>query len=1374
MRLLQRKANGDLIFHLFNKNVPKYAILSHTWYNDNNSEVTLQDVEKGLGKSKAGYHKIEFCAKQAEDDGLEFFWIDTCCIDKKDAVELGEAINSMFRWYQNADRCYVYLPDVSINDDETVFGRSRWFTRGWTLQELIAPSLVEFFSKEGKRIGEKRTLGPKLQEITNIPIHALQGRPLSQFSTETRMSWAKQRQTTKDEDQAYCLLGIFGIHLPLIYGEGKDNALRRLNNEIDKYSKESECLHALRTTAYEEFKDRNPDRLEGTCQWFLHHDYFPEWQQRPSSLLWVSADPGCGKSVLAKSLIRRELKPTESRLTCYYFFKDDNEKQKNITDALSALLHQLFSQRRSLIHHAVPSFTTEGAKLTESFHKLWSVFMSIAADSTAGDIVYILDALDECAEEGRCQIIEALSRFYKQEAAPSSSSRCQLKFLVTSRPYLDIERRFTTLTSIFPTIRLQGEQESEAISREIVIVIKSRVKELGRELKLDISEQSTLEQELLRMEHHTYLWLKLILDLIRDEISLTKRKLKQIVSAIPATLDQAYEAILSRIREKNREKARKLLRIVVASARPLTLREMNIALSMENHHQSYDDLDLPEEERFRTTVRHLCGLFVTVIDQKIYLIHQTAKEFLLTNNEPSIGRWKQSLTLFDSELLVAKICITYLNFTVFDDGSVESEPVTQNIKNHGLLGYAASFWATHYRQTQSRATTELLQSVLFLYESERPRYRNWIRANGSKEWIPRGPHCCLLLASHLAHVAVVKKLLQCEDIDVNAKEDGDGRTALICAAKVGNAAVLKELLQCKDVDVNAKDQYGLTALMWATQHGYAEAVKELLQREDVHVNAQARKGRTALIRAAQGGYAAVVKELLQRKDIDVNAEEEEYRMTALIWATQHGYAAVVRELLQRKDVDVNTKAPEGRTVLLRATQGGYAAVIKELLQRKDIDVNANTFQGITALIWAAEDGNAAVVKELLQRKDVDVNAKEERYGMTALICAAQHGHAAVVNELLQREGIDVNTENSEGRTALLLAAGYGNATVVRELLQHKDTDVNAKEKEYGLTALIAAIMCRNATVVKELLQRKDVDVNVKDNEGTPALIWAADDGEAAMVKELLQRKDVDMNAREEEHGRTALILAARGGHTAVIKEILQREDINVNAKDKYGWTALIRAAWDGRTAVVKELLERKDIDVNAKMEGYGRTALMWATGRGKAAVVKELLRREDVDVNAKEEKYGRTALIWAAGDAYVAVVKELLKRKDIDVNARDEEYSRTALIWAARGGYEVVVRELLRREDINVNAKDRYGCTALIRAARDGQVDVVKELLKRKDIDVNAKMEEYGRTALIWAARGGHAAVIMELLQREDINLTAKERYDWTALIRDPTAGMWP
>jgi hypothetical protein len=249
MRLLYTANDGrvGLTSDLLNHHLLQYAILSHTW---DGQEVLFKDfknlysAEDISAKSKTGWDKIRFCAQQAKRDGLDYFWVDTCCIDKSNNTELSEAINSMFCWYQNAARCYVYLSDVeystSTNDRESLrrwqpaLRQSRWFTRGWTLQELLAPARVAFYSKEGKLLGDKQSLKDTIHEITKIPGDALLGRTLSDFSVEERLSWTAKRTTMFKEDKVYCLLGIFGVYLPLIYGEGEAHATLRLVEGIQK------------------------------------------------------------------------------------------------------------------------------------------------------------------------------------------------------------------------------------------------------------------------------------------------------------------------------------------------------------------------------------------------------------------------------------------------------------------------------------------------------------------------------------------------------------------------------------------------------------------------------------------------------------------------------------------------------------------------------------------------------------------------------------------------------------------------------------------------------------------------------------------------------------------------------------------------------------------------------------------------------------------------------------------------------------------------------------------------------------------------------------------------------------------------------------
>lgn len=222
----------------FDGHAPKYAILSHRWLD---GEVTLQEMQTETGTTKPGYQKILSTCKQAVSDGLSYAWVDTCCIDKTSSAELSEAINSMYRWYAEAEICYAFLNDVAVDDvssgpGEDAFAKSMWFSRGWTLQELVAPEHVTFYNASWREIGSKASLRVAIAAVTQIDVAMLQtGANLEDYSIARRMSWASRRMTTRKEDMAYCLLGIFNVNMPMLYGEG-DRAFSRLQEEIMRNS----------------------------------------------------------------------------------------------------------------------------------------------------------------------------------------------------------------------------------------------------------------------------------------------------------------------------------------------------------------------------------------------------------------------------------------------------------------------------------------------------------------------------------------------------------------------------------------------------------------------------------------------------------------------------------------------------------------------------------------------------------------------------------------------------------------------------------------------------------------------------------------------------------------------------------------------------------------------------------------------------------------------------------------------------------------------------------------------------------------------------------------------------------------------------------
>lgn len=223
----------------FDTSTPDYAILSHTWEKE---EIVFSDMtDLGKARAKKGFAKLEGACHLAASQKYEYIWIDTCCIDKSSSAELSEAINSMYIWYEYSEVCYAYLSDV---ENPTQIGDSRWFTRGWTLQELIAPRYVEFYAADWDYLGNKRDPG-LISTISRASlvaerVLAHETHPL-EVSVAKRMYWASSRTTTRREDEAYCMMGLFGVNMPLLYGEG-DKAFLRLQQEITKVTHDQSIL----------------------------------------------------------------------------------------------------------------------------------------------------------------------------------------------------------------------------------------------------------------------------------------------------------------------------------------------------------------------------------------------------------------------------------------------------------------------------------------------------------------------------------------------------------------------------------------------------------------------------------------------------------------------------------------------------------------------------------------------------------------------------------------------------------------------------------------------------------------------------------------------------------------------------------------------------------------------------------------------------------------------------------------------------------------------------------------------------------------------------------------------------------------------------
>ncbi|KAF2181454.1 hypothetical protein K469DRAFT_740762 [Zopfia rhizophila CBS 207.26] len=425
------------------------------------------------------------------------------------------------------------------------------------------------------------------------------------------------------------------------FGQSGGNAGVMMGNAIQPYiyiahgstSKECDedefknCLQCLyKADSHEE---RNLDRVEGTCEWFLEDEKYRRWwREQKSDLLWVSAGAGCGKSVLANFLVD-ELRSSKSQqivpsTVCSFFFKDDNDYQKSAIFALCALLHQLFVVKRRLIYHAVEEFKVKNAAFTKDFATLWKILTMAATDKkNGGNVICIIDGLDECEPRTQKQLIESFIGFH-QNLGTSSGNGPFLKFLVTSRPDSAIENGFHSLE----TIRL--EDTPTTTCEDIKLVIKARIKSIGERERLSKDLQDNLVRRLFDEAEQTFLWVSLVLKMIDDSANFNQETLNEILSTRPTTLDEIYEKIFTQCPKT--KMARKTLHIIIAAARPLSLDEINVASSIKHGNRSFESVD--RSPFVENMLKKNCRSFLRIQDSKVYLVHQTAKDFLIKKYIP--------------------------------------------------------------------------------------------------------------------------------------------------------------------------------------------------------------------------------------------------------------------------------------------------------------------------------------------------------------------------------------------------------------------------------------------------------------------------------------------------------------------------------------------------------------------------------------------------------------------------------------------------------------------------------------------------------------------------------------------------------------------
>lgn len=405
-------------------------------------------------------------------------------------------------------------------------------------------------------------------------------------------------------------------------------------------------------------------RLDGTCQWLRQHPGFRDWLDSDGGLLLVSASAGCGKSVLAKYLIEELLHEEDAGATvCYFFFKDSDPQARSCVNASKAILHGFLKSNLELVDTCIKELPiTSGISNTD----LWPTFDKLSRAQGAGRIICVLDALDECDPTERDGLINSLKNYITKNHRTTGA-----KFIVTTRGYPQIVNLFADFSS--NKIHLDGDSDEEKrqIQKEISIVMDHRLNKLETTMPdigpatLDIIRTGLIENS---TGQRTYLWMHLMFDYIRKNRFCTREEWREIFRNPPDTVDRTYEGLLQSVTPQAKERLRTLLALILAAERPLTIAELSTAVNCRINvleSRNFDLDDIPDEKEFGSWIRWECGSFVTIYEGQAFLIHQTAKEFLLETTEADHGWWQGSMTEHVIHQYMAESCISFLSLGKF-------------------------------------------------------------------------------------------------------------------------------------------------------------------------------------------------------------------------------------------------------------------------------------------------------------------------------------------------------------------------------------------------------------------------------------------------------------------------------------------------------------------------------------------------------------------------------------------------------------------------------------------------------------------------------------------------------------------------------------
>lgn len=896
-----------------------------------------------------------------------------------------------------------------------------------------------------------------------------------------------------------------------------------------------------------EYKGLLPKPIPGSCQWIRDHPFFVSWLEKTeSALLWLTGHPGCGKTMLSFSLAQyfEEVRAASTPQTVLIYFCDDKvSRQKDAKAIIISLIFQIIQRHRSMIRHVRRVFELQGPSMIESFSSLWGIFLKIAKDPKLGSLYIILDALDECENVTRRQLLESVSEMLV-DSAHSTGSGNGVKFLVTSRPFL--RQSYITDKGLQPHISIDEGQAGYVA--DLRSFIQRRVDEISLKHNYPSDVRDFLLQTMYSKADQTFLWVHVVLASVETSLLTAMKDFRDIVTRIPPDLKDTYMRYMSDIPSDHLEDASHLLKLLLASSRPLHLDEINTAFTIHSSHSTTEDVVRDSQTAIAHTLQGILGPLVRVSGSKVSLVHLSVKEFFLEGANFHEGFLAmRTINTEGSALRIAHACMQYLLLDDFNDDffSTENSPTdsifgisdlndelplghfaddsgdendyTLNadvlfrepdalksdvcrriVLKYPFYSYASLHWAEHFAICEESASDALRKSAMSLFSVKNESCRNWFQ-------------------------------FYCTESDTSMDINSLDQEPIVLAARFNLHRTLKDMLNSYESSQAILNQ----SLLWTSRLGHGRIVAELLTAgSDPNMRGSDRQ--TALTAAAEHGHLSCVVTILADKRTDINTTGR-MRRSGLSFACGNGHDRIVTEFLRQDGCRCDDADDSGATPFFWAVGGGHYSIISTLAKHASVDVNHQDKKGRTVVSWAAGDGMREVLQRLSKLPGIDFNKKDNN-GKSPLSWAAGNGHDSVVDFLVQHKKVDKASVDKDLRNAISWASEFGHLNALRILLKNGCPGVDTEDID-GWTPLAWAIQNNAPGVIQALLSTGLVHLERQDRGGRTALSWAVEYGHASVVKVLLQ-EGADPEAKSNR-GTTPISIAREFGRDDILKELLE-------------------------------------------------------------------------------------------------------------------------------------------------------------------------------------------------------------------------------------------